>query len=227
MMEQTVYATQTRTVSGFERVTLRSQHENELTIIQGEEESLTIEAPEEMLGRISSSVRQGQLVIVLEGSLGEKIADALTTSLNRPRIKYRLAVKDLRELEVYAIATVEASRLTTPEFTLKVKGIVDVSIGRLTAERLWVDFNGPGRVMIAGQVVEQQVEVFGPGQYLAPNLASCKARLLLHGMGQARVWVEDLLDAEVRGPGGVSYSGHPRVKQHTSPIGYVTRVGSS
>ena len=226
-MYQTMFATQTRSVSGFERVSLHSQHENELTITQGDQESLTIEAPPEILERISSKVQHGQLSIVLDGSLSEKIADALSTSLNRPRIKYHLAVKELRELELYAIATVEAPQLSAPDFSLRIKGIVDINIGRLTAERLSIDFNGPGRVKIAGTVVEQDVEVFGPGQYLAPNLASCRARLLLHGMGQARVWVEDLLEAEVRGPGGVTYSGNPKVRQRTSPIGFVTRVGSS
>jgi hypothetical protein len=222
-----MFATQTRSVSGFERVSLRSQHENELTITQGEQESLTIEAPPEILERITSQVRDGQLSIVLDGSLSEKIADALSTSLNRPHIKYHLAVKELHELELYAIATVEAPQLCASDFSLRIKGIVDINIGRLTAERLSIDFNGPGRVKIAGTVVEQDVQVFGPGQYLAPDLASCRARLLLHGIGQARVWVEDLLEAEVRGPGGVTYSGHPKVKQRTSPIGFVTRVGSS
>ena len=226
-MTQTMFTTQTRSVTGFERVSLRSQHENELTITQGEQEGLTIEGPPEILERISSEVRHGQLAIVLEGSLGEKIADALSTSLSRPRIKYHLTVKELRELELHAIATVEAPQIRATELSLRIKGIVDIHIGRLTAERLSVDFNGPGRVKIAGQVVEQEVEVFGPGQYLAADLASCRARLLLHGMGQARVWVEDLLEAEVRGPGGVVYSGHPQVKQRTSPIGFVTRVGSS
>jgi len=226
-MIQTMFASETRKVCGFEQVSLHSQHENEITIVQGEEEGLTIEAPPEILRRISSQVHQGRLRIELEGSLSEKISDALSTSLSRPRIKYHLAVKELRELELYAIATVEAPQLSSPQFTLRIKGIVDINIGRLTAERLSIDFNGPGRVKIAGTVVEQDVEVLGPGQYLAPNLASCRARLLLHGMGQARVWVEDLLEAEVRGPGGVTYSGHPKVKQHTSPIGFVTRVGSS
>jgi hypothetical protein len=226
-MIQTMFASETRPVCGFEQVSLHSQYENEITIVQGEEEGLTIEAPPEILRRICSHVHQGRLRIELEGSLSEKISDALSTSLSWPRIKYHLAVKELHELEVYAIATVEASRLAAPDFTLRLKGIVDVNIERLTANQLVVDFNGPGRVKLAGQVVEQQVELLGPGQYLAADLASCKARVMLHGLGTARLWVEDLLEADVRGPGGVTYRGHPRVKQHLSPIGYVTRVGST
>ena len=223
----TTYQTETRTVSDFQLVLLRSQHENELVITQGETESMTIEAPPEILSRIQTQVRQGRLSIELDGSLVDKIADALTTSLTRPRIRYHLAVKDLRELAVHAVATVELPRLATPELRLKISGVADVHIEALTAEKLLVEFRGPGRVEIAGQVVEQQVELFGPGQYYALDLASCRARVELKGLGQARVWVEDQLEARVDGPGGVTYRGHPQVRQRVSPIGYVTRASMS
>lgn len=223
-MYTTTYQTETRTVSGFDRVRLHSQHENELVITQAESEALTIEAPEDVLRRIRSEVRHGRLTIELNGGLAEKIADALTTSLSRPRIRYHLAVKDLRELAVFAVATVEITRLATPELALNISGVADVRIDSLTAERLSIDFRGPGRVEIAGQVVEQQVDLFGPGQYFAHDLASCRAKVSLRGMGQAQVWAEDSLEVRVDGPGGVSYRGRPQLKQHVSPIGYVTRA---
>ena len=223
-MYTTTYQSETRTVSGFERVLLHSQHENELVITQGETEALTIEAPADILPRIRSQVRQGRLTIELEGGLAEKISDALTTSLSRPRIRYHLAVKDLSELEIRAVATVEMTRLATPQLALKISGVADVRIDSLTAERLTLEFRGPGRVEIAGQVVEQQVDLFGPGLYYAHDLASCRARVGLRGMGQAQVWAEDSLEVRVDGPGGVTYRGRPQVKQHVSPIGYVTRA---
>ena len=48
---------QTRRVSGFDQISLHAQRYNELVIKQGEQESLTIEAPKDILKRIETTGR--------------------------------------------------------------------------------------------------------------------------------------------------------------------------
>lgn len=69
-----------------------------LVINPGEKESLTIQGPAKLIPRIRTQVRDGTLVITLGGTILDKILDALTTSLTRKKITYSLTVRQLDEI---------------------------------------------------------------------------------------------------------------------------------
>jgi hypothetical protein len=91
-MNASAQITETRMVSGFNRVLLTAQHTNELIITQGDREGLTIEGPANIVPRPVAEVGHGTLVIDTGGGWLDKLSDALTTSLTRPHIRYLLAV---------------------------------------------------------------------------------------------------------------------------------------
>ena len=216
---------ESRAVSGFDQISLRAQHYNELIITQGDQESLTIEAPKDVLKRIETSVSQGRLMISLGGSFQDRVRDAVSTSLTRPTIKYRVTLKRLTRLEIFSMGRFGIGRLQTERLGLVFRGAGEVVIRDLRAQWLEVDFPGAGKMEIGGQVTEQSVTLSGAGEYNSPKLQSQRARLTINGLGSATVWAEEELDVTIRGAGKVSYYGTPRVRQRIAAIGRLTNLG--
>ncbi len=217
--------TETRSVSGFNRIVLKAQHENELILTQGDREGLTIEGPSCCVHRIDAEVRGGTLYIGAGGSLRERLSDALTTSLNRPRIRYRVTVRELRGLEITAMASVRAAAIEARDLDLRFRGLGQMRIDSLVADRLQAQLMGGARMELSGRVEQQSVAVGGPGQFLAPDLECRAAQVSVGGMGAATVWATRDLDVTVRGPGRVSYYGAPRVKKSIAPMGSLVCLG--
>jgi len=218
--------TEIRQVSGFDQVSLRSQHENHLAIRQGARESLTIQAPAEILTRIQSRVAQGRLTISLQGDWPARIRDALTTSLTRPRIHYRLCVKNLSLLEIYAMADVRIGSLEAQELQIKYNGMGLMTIDDLVAGELIVEINGAGRIKLNGRVQDQKITVNGLAEYDAGALESQRATILLRSPGTAKLWATDQLRVDIRGPGSVSYYGSPQIHKRISPVGSLIALGT-
>ena len=216
--------TESREVSNFDRVVLREY--GELAITQGERESLTVEADQDILPRIKTEVRDGRLVIGIGGGWLDKLGDALATSLTGKRINYSLTVKKLTGLEIHGAGRVSASNIETDRLALRLGGAGQVNIEHLTAELLEVDLPGVGKIGLTGQVAEQRIVISGAGNYSAPKLESKKASVDLRGAGKATVWAVEDLDATIRGLGSVEYYGSPSVKQTVSGLGSVTSLGN-
>ena len=178
--------TVTREVQGFNRVSFRAEHENELVITQGEQESLVITAPEDIAHRVETEVKDGRLKIRVTGGWTQKISDALTTTFSRPKIRYELFVRSLEELEVHSISRVKIPSLTTPRFEVELKGVGEISIDSLNTDSLDVELEGAGRIDIAGQATEASVSLSGPGEYRAPDLRCTKLEVELERGGSRR-----------------------------------------
>lgn len=217
---------QNREVRGFDRVVLSVPNMmNQMQITQGEDESLTIEAREEVLSRITTTVRGGELAIRLDGSLLDKLGFALATSLTRPVVRYRLTVKNLAHLELTGFARADATDLRANSLSLKLNGAGGINVGSLTAKQVDVELQGAGRIELGGQVEEQKVTIQGPGFYEALDLKSRTARVSLKGLGRARVWVVHELGVKVRGLGRVEVRGTPKIKEDISPRAPLPRFG--
>jgi hypothetical protein len=224
-MNASAQITETRMISGFNRVLLTAQHANELIITLGDREGLTIEGPANIVPRLVAEVRHGTLVIGTGGRWLDKLCDALTTSLTRPHIRYLLAVRELVGLEISAMASVRATAVRTEDLVLKFFGVGEVRLDSLVADRLEVIQSGAGKVELSGHVGHQRVTVGGPGRYNAPGLESHTAQVTVRGIGAAVVWATRELAVTIRGPGQVSYYGTPHVTQSIAPLGSLVPLG--
>jgi hypothetical protein len=225
-MDTTNTQTETRQVSGFERVSIRGLTcSAQIIITQSEREGLTIEAPPEYLHRLRSEVKNGKLTIRLAGSWLQELEDALTNWLNKPPILYRLDVRELTYLEVQCAYSVHAPRIETPHLHVKLNGDGDLRLDWLSAEKLEVHHSGTGILRISGQVEEQSVVLNGAGSYMAPRLDSQRARVHMRGVGSASMHVNQLLDATMRGVGILEYSGRADVHKRISGPGQILHIG--
>jgi hypothetical protein len=180
--------TETRQVSGFTRIDLAGS--GEVTIEQGETESLTIEADDNVLPRLTSEVSNSTLV------LGTKRGITINT---KSPIRYRVTVKDLTGVSVSGSGSVRAQGLTL--------------------QMLAVEISGSGTVDVSGSAVEQDIEVSGSGRHQAADLQSEKVTAEIAGSGQIEIAVSRELTVDISGSGTVTYSGDPTVNQSVSGSG--------
>ena len=183
---------ESRDVSGFEEVELRGT--GTLSIQQGDSESLTVEAEEDVLPKIRTKVKNNRLII------GPRRNSTISTT---EPINYELTVKDLN--------------------ALKVSGSGDVEAEDISADELAVTMSGSGDVQISGKVGSQKVDISGSGDYKAEDLESTRADVDVGGSGSAVVNASEELEAKVSGSGSIEYIGDPTVEQDVSGSGEVEK----
>lgn len=216
--------TEERAVSGFNRINLRGY--GELFISQGEGESLTIQADEEVLPTIKTRVVDGELRIDIITDWVEKISSFFTRGFYSQRISFEVTVKELANLEIIGAARVKVTGLQSEEFAVKLGGAADITIDSLKTERLKAELPGAGMLKITGETTEQSVIVSGAGNYEAPHLESQRATVQLTGLGKATVWVSEELEATLIGLGSIEYYGNPRVTKSIQGLGSITGLGT-
>jgi len=210
--------TEDRPVSDFNRVSLTGV--GEVIIAQGEEESLTVRADDNIMRYIKTEVKNGTLIL--------GFTDEVKNKRIRPskRIKFNLSVKDVTGLDISGAGDVNVASLDTDRLEIVVGGAGDVSLSSLTAEELVVHLNGAGHVELAGQVAEQNVKINGFGAYQAAKLESQTAIVGVNGAGSATLWATDTLDVRIPGAGNVTYYGHPNVTKKITGVGTIISRGS-
>lgn len=85
----------------------------DLFISSGDKDVLTIQGPARLVNRIETKVKQSTLIISVEGSLLDKIKDALTTSLTRKKITYHLSVRQLEGIDLCGLIRLDTSGLNS------------------------------------------------------------------------------------------------------------------
>jgi hypothetical protein len=206
--------TENREVSGFDSVSHTGI--GRVIIVQGDEESLTIEADDNLLEYITSEVKNGTLELGFTDNV--RIDPA-------PSITFTVGVKDLKELDSTGTGSIEIDELSADNLTISTSGTGSISIGTLTATDLVVNAEGTGDIKLAGKVETQEISRVGTGDYDASDLESKTANVEAIGTGNVVIWVLDSLDVEITGTSEVSYYGSPNVTQNITATGKLTSLG--
>ena len=190
--------TEQRDVSGFDRVSFEGF--GTLIITRGSEESLTIEAEDNILPKIETRVRGNTLEIGFDTNRWQDIV--------RPTepILFTLSVIKLDGIVLSGAGSIEASGIDT--------------------ERFDVELSGAGSIEISGFAETQEINVSGAGSYDSAGLQSENIDVNISGAGNAIVWATESLDVNISGVGNVSYYGDPQLKEVTSGLGNLKALGS-
>lgn len=206
--------TEERAVADFDHASLNGS--GQLTIVQGDEESLTITTDDNLLEHLQSTVSGRRLLLGPE---------RVSLRPSQP-IQYLLRLKDLRRLDLSGSLSATSETLTTETLALHISGSGDIRVGTLEAESCETHISGSGEVELAGQVGSQDLRVSGSGQYRAADLQSQTADISISGSGKATVWVSERLDASISGSGSVSYYGTPTTSSSVSGSGKIRGLGA-
>ncbi len=206
---------ETREVSDVERISLEDY--GELTIIQGNTESLTVEADDNLLPYIRTYMQGRELVLEVKDGYSFDTDD---------KIRYTLTVKNINRISLSGAGNVASESLKIGDLTIEISGSGNVSIADLQAEDLVTRTSGSGNFNLKGKVDTQNVTINGAGNYTAGDLECNSADVTISGAGNVEVWAVDKLDVRVTGIGNVNYYGNPTVSQSITGGGGVKGLGA-
>ena len=213
-----VNISENRAVSGFDAIEFSAY--GKMNIMQGDVESLNISGPDNIVPEISTTVRNGTLVIETQ--------DNLTLSrLNEDNpLTYTIVVKELTSLNISGLGEVQIEPLTTPSMDFDMSGAGSILQNQISTERLNINLSGLGGIEISGQATQATINISGAGSVDAPDLQIQTADIEVSGLGGATVWVTDELSGDISGAGGVSYYGNPQTSTQSSGLGDFKSLGN-
>ncbi|MBN1921711.1 MAG: DUF2807 domain-containing protein [Anaerolineae bacterium] len=209
----------------------------ELTIEQGEEEGLRIEAEDNLLPYFETEIHDGELII----------RQSIHTPLHPTQaVRFYLKVKSLEALALTGSGSAAAEQLHAEQLTLRLTGSGNINLGHIEADtcRVWLSgsgdvhiatlnatemethLTGSGNMRVTGAVSAQELALSGSGNYLADTLQSNSAVLRLTGSGSAHVRVAEQLEAQLTGSGSIIYSGTPTVQSVITGSGKISTRSS-
>jgi len=205
--------TEDRPVSGVERVSLSNQ--GDLTVVIGDNESLVIEAEDNLLQYIQTEVRGGTLEIDTQNGVNMDNTDP---------IRYTLTVKSLEGIDINSSGGAVLPALTVDSFEININSSGDASIESLTAEKLTVHISSSGQVDIAGGTVATlDVTISSSGDLHMEDVAVQDAKVSISSSGSAYLQVSGDLKGNISSSGNIYVSGNPQVDVDTSSSGKVVQ----
>lgn len=194
-----------RTVDEFSSIKIGGNFD--VTLVPDEIPSIKIITDENLVSFIDTEVRDDQLVITQKKKL-------FSTS----KIKLIIEYSDLEKVKVTGAALLKNEdiiRQEKLEIRMEGAGMIDLLI---ESESLKVVLSGAGIVKLAGDTDFQELNLAGAGKLEAYDLKSKSCKITVGGIGGAKVYVTEELDATIEGIGGIEYRGNPE-KVHTEISG--------
>lgn len=206
--------TESRNVAGFSGVSLGVPAKVEVRI--GPQESVTVEADENLLPLIATSVERDSLHI-------KPVRRNLV--LESRSIRVVVQAREIRELEIGGSGTIHAHAIRGSRLEINIGGAGAVELARLDTCHLGVTIGGSGDIKLAGTALKLVADIAGSGDIQAPGLVVEEADVNIAGTGSANLGVRKRLDVTVAGSGKVSYFGEPQVRRTLIGAGVIRRLG--
>lgn len=205
---------ETRPISGVEKVTLGGIGTAIVEI--GDEQSLRIEAEDNLLPLIETDIEGDTLIIGIQEGINPQPTEP---------INYYLTVPSLEAVTVSGLGDVQLPELQSDEFEVVISGSGNIDAAALSADSLRVVISGLGDLNIDGGRVERQdVLISGGGSYRAQAMESNAAEVSITGLGSATLWAADRLDVRISGGGDVRYKGSPSIEENITGLGNIEPI---
>lgn len=204
-------ASEARTLEPFRSI--RVTNAADVTIEQGDAQSLTIRTDTNILPLISTKVEHGCLVI-----------SDLEKNLKPSELTVEIIVPELEAIDITGVSDVRGRGvLTGDSFKISVSGSADVDL-RLDVGKLQTRVTGACDLDLNGKAKTQVIQISGSGDVSASDLATVSTDLEISGHGDCVVAASDKLNIEISGVGQVRYRGQPEVTKSITGLGDVART---
>jgi Putative auto-transporter adhesin, head GIN domain len=212
-----VIVMETRELAPFDGVSV--DYPAAVTVLQGDAQTVTVEADDNFLPQLTTRVTGGVLHIEVAGiAYGQRVTPSR-------EVRVTLTVKDLRRVDLSSAGSVKVDGLETSALKISVSGAGSLTISRLTVQSLTLDLSGVGSVTVGGTADNIALNISGVGSFHGEALEAQNATVNISGMGSATCWVKVLLTADISGTGSVSYYGSPEIRKDVSGLGSVRKLG--
>jgi len=185
----------------------------DVVLVQGAEESVSIESEETNIQNVLTEVEDGKLKVRMK-----------TNYFKDTEVKVIITFKQLKEIEASAGAIIDAGTVDAKNFSFEVTSGAEVKAEVIT-DTLTTEVTQGSSLTLSGNAKYHNAQVSTGGQLTAYMLNTTAAKVRVNMGGYAKIIVKEKLDAAVNMGGNISYKGAPKeVKQGTNMGGSITQI---
>src|SRR3954471_24362842 len=197
----------------------------EVTLVQGNDESVALPAAGPKGARVSAVVKDGTLYI--QSADRSHWWDMLIGAGSGRSVPILVSFKNIDSIAAAGTVRLNAAALKAQDLRVTGAGGTTIRIDDLDARQLRLTGAGALRADLAGRVVQQNVVISGAGDFRGGKLMSQDATVNVSGAAKVIVNAEKTLNATISGAGTVEYFGEPKVTERVSGAGRVKRRESA
>ncbi|MBU1075187.1 DUF2807 domain-containing protein [Patescibacteria group bacterium] len=207
-----------REISNFNQVQISGT--GVLNIVQSGEESLEVEAEDNVMEYIETVVENNTLMLRLKNPW------FFWTIWPTRKITYNLTVDDLKHVGISGSGEINSISLEADDFAIQISGSGKADMV-LDVENLDINISGSGEFLLSGEATDQDIIISGSGDYNAKNLVSKTASIKVSGSGEGVLNASEELDITISGSGEVQYIGSPNLSQSISGSGKIKQYSGT
>jgi hypothetical protein len=198
--------TETRNLKDFKRIDVSLA--SNVKVVKGDAASVLIEAPENLLKKITTEVSGDKLEVTTDGCISYSGQIAIT-----------ITMPELEGLEISGSGNILVpDTFVVQHLELEVNGSGNIT-GKFIAATIESKIAGSGNIMLEGSANKHEAVIAGSGNIKAQRLPCNEAEIEINGSGDAFVYVIKELDINVNGSGSAHYKGKPKVNSHVNGSG--------
>lgn len=213
---------QARTVDSFTEVSFEVP--GTLHLRQGDARSVEVEAPQEVLDRLETTVEGGTLKIRSEDDDGIFDWFGADDDLDSDEMDVYVTASTIEKIRLAGSGRIVGeTRIESESLTLSVAGSGNLEL-EVATQRLEVSVAGSGDCMLRGRADALDTDIAGSGDIRAVDLEVRTAEVRIAGSGDAELHVTDRLEARIVGSGDVRYRGRPEIDVNSLGSGEVSPI---
>jgi hypothetical protein len=205
-------ATEERIIGSFNSVASYGSYV--VNVEEGSDYSLTVEADENLLPYIRTSIEGNTLI--LETKNGRCIR-------SREPIVIEVVTRNIDELKLAGSGVINADRFSADELNLKLSGSGDINCNRIDVDYVIASISGSGNIELSGNSKTADFNITGSGLMRAIDLQTERCYATITGSGNIYTRVIELLDIKISGSGNLYYDGDPEISEEITGSGSVRR----
>ena len=210
-----VLKTQAREVAGFSAIGLGINANVEVKL--GGAEGITIEADENILPLIETTVRRGELEIK---------AVRHNLSLDSRQIRVAVQAKQVDALDIGGSGSIVVrDAIKGSALRLNIGGSGSIAVFRAVVVLVFLAFGGSGSVKAGGSAKRLNINIAGSGDADAHALVADDVDINIAGAGDALIAARSSIAVAIAGSGNVQYWGDPAISKTVFGSGRIKRLG--
>lgn len=185
----------------------------EIELREGNEHFLEVEADENLLPIIKSSVSNGVLRIENE-----------TPIRNAKSLKLKIQARKFTNVDLAGASDLRSvSTLTSKRLEVDGAGACKIDLD-YTGDELMIDMSGACDVALSGKARNLNIELAGAGEVDAASMSAKFVAIEIAGAGDVSVHARKALNIEISGSGDVKYKGSPKITKSVSGAASITPI---
>ncbi len=169
---------------------------------QGEANAIRIEADENLMKYIETSVEDGVLRIRTKSGMNIRPSQDIKVYVKSP--KYRSV-----SLSGSGNMVAETKITSTEKIKVSIAGSGDIKLQEVDAPQIDVNISGSGKAEGFGNTRDLDIDVAGSGDVMMKDLKAENAKISIAGSGNVWLFASIKLDVRVAGGGDIHYYGNP------------------